>query len=160
MTTHGRTVIYANYTEKQLLSGTKEEQEAKVLDIMNNSVEIHNKNKTEIKYLQDYLYGDQDIKFKEKKTRTDINHKNVENWAYAFNDWKKTFLLGKPIKYAPLNDVSSDEITELNQFCTYEDKEWLDQEIYEDIFTCGRGFRYVFGNKVDENDEVPFELLN
>ena len=55
MTTHGRTVIYANYTEKQLLSGTKEEQEAKVLDIMNNSVEIHRKNKTEIKYLQDYL---------------------------------------------------------------------------------------------------------
>lgn len=160
MKTYGRKTIYANYTEEDLLKGTETEIVNKIIDILNNSINIHEQNKAETLYLQDYLYGDQDIKFKEKKTRTDINHKNVENWAYAFNDWKKTFLLGKPIKYAPINDVSSDEITELNQFCTYEDKEWLDQEIYEDIFTCGRGFRYVFGSKVDENDEVPFELLN
>lgn len=160
MKTYGREVIYANYTEEELLSGTEEQIVNKIIDILNNSVNLHEKNRGEILYLQDYLYGDQDIKYKEKKTRIDINNKNVENWAYAFNDWKKTFLLGKPIKYAPLNDVSSDEITELNRFCTYEDKEWLDQEIYEDIFTCGRGFRYVFGSKVDENDETPFELLN
>ena len=125
MKTYGRKTIYANYTEEDLLKGTETEIVNKIIDILNNSINIHEQNKAETLYLQDYLYGDQDIKFKEKKTRTDINHKNVENWAYAFNDWKKTFLLGKPIKYAPINDVSSDEITELNQFCTYEDWKFL-----------------------------------
>lgn len=160
MTTHGRTVIYANYTEKQLLSGTKEEQEAKVLDIMNNSVEIHKKNKTEIKYLQDYLYGDQDIKNKVKYTRTEINNKGVENWAWAFMDWKKAFLLGKPIQYAPLDDVANQEISLLNKYNTYEDKDQKDQELYEDLYTVGRAFRYNSATPVTEDDESPYESLN
>lgn len=160
MKTFGRSVIYANYTEKQLLSGTKEEQEAKVLDIMNNSVEIHNKNKTEIKYLQDYLYGDQDIKNKVKYTRTEINNKGVENWAWAFMDWKKAFLLGKPIQYAPLDDVANQEISLLNKYNTYEDKDQKDQELYEDLYTVGRAFRYNSATPVTEDDESPYESLN
>jgi SPP1 family phage portal protein len=160
MKTHGRKVIYANYTEKELLSGSPEEVGLKVLDILVNSISIHEQNKLETKYLQDYLYGDQDIKYKTKKTRTDINNTSVENWAYAFNDWKKTFLLGKPIQYAPINDVNNEEIIKLNTYNKYEDKEWLDQEIYEDIFTCGRGFRYIYGSPISEDDESPFELIN
>ena len=159
MKTFGRSVIYANYTEKQLLSGTKEEQEAKVLDIMNNSVEIHKKNKMEIKYLQDYLYGDQDIKNKVKYTRTEINNKGVENWAWAFMDWKKAFLLGKPIQYAPLDNVANQEISLLNKYNTYEDKDQKDQELYEDLYTVGRAFRYNSATPVTEDDESPYESL-
>lgn len=89
MKTYGREVIYANYTEEELLKGDSAEVEAKVLDIVSNSIDLHNKNKGEIKYLQNYLYGDQDIKDKVKLTRVDINNKGVENWAWAFQDWKK-----------------------------------------------------------------------
>lgn len=160
MTTHGRFTIYANYTEKQLLEGTEEEQQAKIIDILQNSVEIHKQNKGEIIYLQNYLYGDQDIKDKKKLTRTDINNKGVENWAWAFQDWKKAFLLGKPIQYAPLDDKANEEITTLNNYVSYEDKDQLDQDIYEDIFTVGRGYRYVNASPVSEDDEAPIELLN
>lgn len=160
MKTFGRTTIYANYTEEQLLAGNLEQQTAKVIDILSNSIDIHEKNKTESMYLQAYLYGDQDIKYKEKLTRTDINNKGVENWAWAFQDWKKAFLLGKPIQYAPLNDVANSEISILNAYNTYEDKDQLDQDIYEDIFTVGRGYRYVNYSPVSEDDESPFELIN
>jgi len=160
MKTFGRETIYANYTEKQLLSGTPEEINAKVLDILNNSIGLHEKNKQDIIYLQNYLYGDQDIKDKVKFTRTDINNITVENWAWAFQDWKKAFLLGKPIQYAPLDNVSNEEITLLNNYLTYEDKDQLDQDIYEDIFTVGRGFRYVSYSKTNDDDESPIELLN
>lgn len=160
METHGRKVIFANYTEEQLLGGTLEQKKAKILDIMENSIPLHELNKSESKYLQDYLYGIQDIRYKEKLTRTDINNKGVENWAFAFCDWKKAFLLGKPIQYAPLNDTANEEISLLNKFMTYEDKDNLDQEIYEDMFTCGRGFRYVNYSKVTEDDESPIEMLN
>ncbi len=160
MKTFGRTTIYANYTEKQLLEGTPEQREAKVLDILNNSIDIHSRNKSESIYLHRYLYGDQDIKNKKKLTRTEINNKGVENWAWAFMDWKKAFLLGKPIQYAPLNDVANEEISLLNSYNTYEDKDQLDQDIYEDIFTVGRGFRFINYSKINEDDEAPFELIN
>ena len=160
MKTFGRTTIYANYTEEQLLSGTPEEIDNKVLDILTNSIDIHETNKTESIYLQNYLYGDQDIKNKIKLTRTEINNTGVENWAWAFMDWKKAFLLGKPIQYAPLDDNANEEITKLNNYCVYEDKDQKDQDIYEDLFTCGRAFRYVNYSKVTEDDESPFDLIN
>ena len=160
MKTFGRNTIYANYTEDQLLSGTPEEIENKVLDILKNSIELHEQNKIESKYLTSYLYGDQDIKEKVKHTRTEINNKGVENWAWAFMDWKKAFLLGKPIQYAPLDDIASEEISLLNNYVTYEDKDQKDQELYEDIYTVGRAYRYINYTKTDENDEAPFEIVN
>lgn len=160
MKTYGRTTIYANYTEEQFLSGTPEQIGNKVIDILKNSIDIHDKNKKESIYLQNYLYGDQDIKDKVKLTRPEINNKSVENWAWAFQDWKKAFLLGKPIQYAPLDDQANEEISKLNAYISYEDKDQKDQDIYEDIFTVGRGFRYTNYTKTDENDEAPFELIN
>lgn len=162
MKTYGRTTIYANYTEKELLSGTREEQGKRIIKILKDIKfqGLHEQNEVETRYLIDYMYGDQDIKFKEKKTRTDINNKSVENWAYACVDWKKTFLLGKPVKYAPINDVSNEEIIELNSYMTYENKQMLDLDIWEDVLCCGRGFRYTNADKVTEEDETPFEMIN
>jgi SPP1 family phage portal protein len=156
----GRTTIRANYTEDQFLSGKIEDQARKVIDIVKNSFDIHLKNKEESMYLQDYIKGIQDIKDKEKKTRTDINHKSVENWAYAFVDWKKTYLLGKPIQYAPLGDTSTEEMQTLNRYTSYENKNRKDLDIYDDVLTCGRGFRYQNYTKITEEDEAPFEIIN
>ncbi len=156
----GRTTIKANYTELQFLSGSIEEQSRKVIDVVTNSFGIHLANKQESEYLQDYIKGIQDIKDKEKLTRTDINHKSVENWAYAFVDWKKTYLLGKPIQYAPLGDSSTTEMQTLNKYTSYENKNRKDMDIYDDVLTCGRGFRYVNATKVTEEDEAPFEIIN
>ena len=160
--THGRTTLYANYTEKELLSGTREEQGARIVDILKNIKfsGIHEKNAMESKYLEDYLYGIQDIREKTKKTRTDINNKGVENWAYAIVDWKKTFLLGKPVQYAPLNEVANEEIIALNNYMSYENKNSLDIDLWEDVLTTGRGFRYNNSNKITEEDESPFEIIN
>lgn len=162
METHGRSTLYANYTEKELLSGTREEQGQRIVDILNNIKfsQIHEKNEKESRYLEDYMYGIQDIRFKTKKTRTDINNTQVENWAYAIVDWKKTFLLGKPIQYAPINDVSNEEIIELNNYMSYEDKNILDLDLWEDVLVTGRGFRYANSSKITEEDEAPFELVN
>ena len=156
----GRTTIKANYTEEQFLSGKVEEQAQKVIDVVTNSFPIHLVNQQESEYLQDYIKGIQDILQKTKLTRTDINHTSVENWAYAFVDWKKTYLLGKPIQYAPLGDISTTEMQILNKYTSYENKNRKDMDIYEDVLTCGRGFRYTNKTKVTEEDEAPFEIIN
>lgn len=162
MKTYGRKTILADMTEQQLLAMPLEEQDKAIIDILTASMPIHEQNWQETRYLKDYFYGDQDIKFKEKQIREEINNKIVENWAYAFVDFKKALLLGKPIQYVQLDDNDSPEVSILNKYVKYEDKTRKDQEIYEDVLVCGRGFRYV--NKdasfVNEDDQSPFEIIN
>lgn len=154
--------MYANYTENELLSGTREDQSKRVISILQDIKfqGLHDLNYQETRYLVDYMYGDQDIKFKTKKTRQDINNTSVENWAYAFVDWKKTFLLGKPVQYAPVNDVSNEEIIELNSYMTYEGKNFADMDLWEDVLATGRGFRYNNATPMNDEDEAPFEIIN
>lgn len=162
MKTYGRTTILASITEKELLSKSQNDLDKTIIDILLNSKAIHDNNRAETLYLKGYYYGDQDIKGKEKHTRDEINNKIVENWAYAFVDFKKSLLLGKPIHYVQINDNDSNEVSTLNKYVIYEGKTTKDQEIYEDELVCGRGFRYV--NKdatfVNEDDQSPFELIN
>lgn len=160
MFTMGRKVIYANYTEEQLLKGTKEEIDNKILDILTNAIPTHAVNRNEILYLQNFLYGSQDISTKEKQTRKEINNKSVENWAHCLEDFKATFLLGKPIQYASANDISKEEISQLNKYNSYEDKHFLDLETYEDLWTVGRSYRYIQGSKITDEDEAPYDLVN
>ena len=143
--TYGRTTILANYTEQQILEASKDlnELDKIIINIILNSKSLHDKNKLETLYLKGYYYGDQDVKYKEKYTRPEINNKIVENWAFACVDFKKTYLLGKPIQYVRLNDCSEEEISTLNKYVRYENKKAKDMEIYEDVLVCGRGFRYI-----------------
>lgn len=162
MKTYGRTTILANITEQELLAKPFEEQDKTISDILTNAMTIHSQNRLETRYLRDYFNGDQDIKGKTKHIREEINNKIVENWAYAFVDFKKALLLGKPIQYVQLDDNDSPEVSTLNKYVKYEDKTRKDQEIYEDVLVCGRGFRYV--NKdasfISEDDQSPFEIIN
>ena len=52
------------------------------------------------------------------------------------------------------------EIQVLNKYTTYENKNRKDMDIYDDVLTCGRGFRYTNTTKVTEEDEAPFEIIN
>ena len=159
--TYGRSVLYANLTEEQLLAMPLEEQDKAIIEVMNTAAQLHEKNKTECKYLIDFKNGMQDIYTdKVKHTRTEIDNHTVENWAFACIDFKKCFLLGKPIQYTQINDSSSKEIAKLNEYCKYENKKTKDMDIYEDILTCGRGFRYTNSDEPKAEDEAPFELIN
>lgn len=160
MQTFGRTTIYVPFTEKQILSFSEEKQKEVVLGIVKNSVGIHEKNKMESLYLKDYLRGIQDIYTeKEKFTREEINFKTVENWAWAMVDFKKNFLLSKPIQYVQLNGSGEEEIARLNEFMRLQNKSLKDMFNYEDILTCGRGFLFKNYKAPDEDNEAPFEIL-
>ena len=162
--TYGRTTILANYTEEELLLLAQNKDltslDNVIIEILKNSEDIHKKNHDESLYLKSYYYGDQDIKEKIKYTREEINNKTVENWAYAIIDFKKTYLLGKPIQYVQLNNSGEEEIAILNKYVRYENKKAKDMQLYEDILVCGRGFRYTNKDKKIPPDEAPFELIN
>ena len=158
--TYGRTTILASYSEIELLNKKPEELDKAISEILKNAEGIHNKNNLDTLMLKAYYNGDQDIKNKEKFTREEINHKIVENWAYAIVDFKKAYLLGEPIQYTQLNDAGGKEISTLNQYVSYENKDEKDKDLYEDMLVCGRGFRYINKDKENEEDEAPFEIIN
>ena len=159
--TYGRQTIYAPYTEEQFLALKGDELYKAVIEIIEQSKGIHLNNRRDSIYLKNYLYGEQDIyKDKQKLTRPEIDNKTVENWAYAIVDFKKTYLLGKPIQYVQINDSSEDEISALNAYVRYENKKAKDLLIYEDVLACGRGFRYVNKDGEKQEDEAPFEIIN
>jgi SPP1 family phage portal protein len=161
MKTYGRTTIYSKYTEEQLLSGSLDDQVTKVQEILTNAIPIHDQNKFETKYLIDYYRGIQDIYVeKEKHTRPEIDNKTVENWAFAFIDFKKAFLLGKEIQYVALDGKNNEEIDKLNNYVRFEGKKSKDIDLYEDVLVAGRGFRYVAKDKLTDDNEVPFEIIN
>lgn len=162
MKTYGRTTILANYDEEDiLLSKNDEDRKTIILDILKNYYkQYHDLNKQQSMYLMDYKKGIQDILSKEKHTRPEINNKKVENWVLANIEFKKALLLGKPIKYVNAKDEASEEISQLNDYVKYEYKNTKDSEIYEDILTVGRGFRYNNKDKKDSVDEAPFEIIN
>lgn len=158
--TYGRTTILANYTEKEILTAEEDRLDEIIIDILEKSSSIHLQNKNDSQYLKAFYYGDQDIKYKEKETRENINNKTVENWAYALIQFKEAYLLGKPIQYVQLNNSGEEEISLLNRFVRYENKKAKDMELYEDVLVCGRGFRYVNKDPDGTEDDAPFELIN
>lgn len=161
MQTFGRKTIYINYTEEDILSKPIDKQNEIVIDIIESTKGIHELNKIETKYLKDYLRGIQDIYYeKQKLTRPEINNKTVENWAWSMIDFKKCYLLGKPIQYVQLNDSGEEEIALLNKYVRYENKKAKDMFCYEDVLTCGRGFIFKNYEKPTEDNEAPFEILN
>lgn len=161
MKTNGRRTIYSKYTEEQLLSGTPEEQANRVLEILQNAIPIHEENKDATKYLIQYYSGVQDIYTeKVKHTRPEIDNKTVENWAFAFIDFKKAFLLGKEIQYVSLDGKDNEEIEKLNNYVRFEGKKSKDIDLYEDVLVNGRGFRYIAKDKLTDDNEVPFEIIN
>lgn len=160
MQTFGRTTIYSEHTEETLLSGSLAEQAERIRQILINAIPIHEANRAECLYLLNYYCGDQDIyREKQKHTRPEIDNRTVENWAYAFIDFKKAFLLGKPIQYVNLGGEHNEEISILNDFVRCSGKKSKDIDLYEDVLTYGRGFRAIFKN-IKENAEIPFEIIN
>lgn len=161
MKTYGRTTIYVPYTNEQIKAADDIELGKIAANIIESSKSIHEKNRTESLYLKDYLKGIQDIYVdKIKHTRPEIDNRTVENWAWSMVDFKKSYLLGKSIQYVQADNEASDEIAELNKYIKTVNKKAKDQLLYEDVLTCGRGFRFKNYVKPDEENETPFEIIN
>lgn len=149
----GRRVIY---------SDVEEVTADNVLEVLNKALMIHEVNREEIAYLDNYYRGNQPIIYRVKDVRPEINNKVVVNRAKTIVDFKTGYLCGEPIQY--VNRKGSDDVTDqintLNEFMFSEDKSSQDSELVEWGFKCGTSFRLVLpDDDTDEDpDEAPFEL--
>ena len=148
---------------KQCLTTEREITRENVVKVLNEALETHRSNRTEIKYLQDYLKGSQPVLQRTKTVNAEINNKIVVNLANSIVTFKTSEFAGEPIMYASRGSSRSvpKKVGKLNDMMLSEGKQTKDFNLAYDMFTCGIGYRLVIHDQDPEAepfDEAPFEI--
>lgn len=147
---YGRTIIYTNQNRID---------ESNIVQELDKALVFHTQNATEIEYLDRYYRGDQPILYRKKVNRPEVNNKVLVNLAYELVERKVAGICAEPIQYVlrGIDDVKSEEITQLNAIMDSEDKQECDIEICRWRSICGTAYRFVGndnknGRLLDESD--------
>lgn len=130
-----------------------------VLFVLQEAMNTHNLNTSEIEYLWQYYKGNQPILYRKKEVRPEINNKIVVNRANEIVSFKVGYLIGEPIQYIGRNgsEELTNKINTLNEWMIAQDKASKDQEVVEWQMICGTSYRLVLPTN-DPYNEAPFDL--
>lgn len=81
-----------------------------VIQVLSDTIGIHNRNRTMIDYLYRYYKGDQPILYREKLVRPEVNNRIVENHALETVKFKAGQIYGEPIQYVCKKKKASEEV--------------------------------------------------
>lgn len=157
---------------RQIFTGEKEITDANVVEVLEKALSVHELNRREILFLQNYEKGLQPIQDRTKQYNKEINNKIVVNIANEIVTFKTSEFAGEPIQYVSRRgnqgvDDSNREIPKkvsaVNDMMISEDKQTLDYELAYKMFTAGVGYRLCYhdmdAKRMDDYlDEAPFEI--
>ena len=151
---------------KQIFTNETHVTSDNVLSILNKAMYIHNRNRSEIEYLEKYVRGVQPIIDRFKKYNSEICNKIVVNLANQIVTFKTAEFAGEPIQYVSRGSKRSvpKKVETLNSLMLSEGKQTKDLDLAFKMFTAGVGHRLILNGRSDdysENDiydEAPFEI--
>ena len=160
---HGRT---------QIFTGESEITDQNVVEVLEKSLPIHEKNREEEQFLINYVRGIQPILNRVKNYNAEINNKVVVNIASQIVTFKSSEFAGEPIMYVSRGSGQKEreeedepipvKVAKVNNMMLSEGKQTKDLELAQNMFTCGVGYRLSFHDtgrdKTDYLDEAPFEM--
>lgn len=155
---YGRRVLYDDYTDEDLNSGTVEQRVAIINKILNDVWSLHTQNAGEMNYLENYYRGYQPILGKHKDVRPTINNIVLENNAFWVVNFKVGYVFGSPYRFIQKGDVANPQIDILNNYIQAEDKYAKDGELAESLYTNGIAHRLIL--PTPKNPESPFSIEN
>ena len=134
-----------------------------IADDLANAINVHERNRKEIDYLDRYYRGDQPILYREKNIRPEVNNKVVENLAQFIVDTKTAYMAGEPIQYVlhGTDEDKSEQVKQLNVLMESEDKQYYDIELCRWRSICGTAYRFI-DNDVEGDtllDETDFSFV-
>jgi SPP1 family phage portal protein len=151
------------YGRRVITTDVAEITAANVVEVLEEAMKLHEKNRSEIDYLWKYFKGDQPILTRAKTVRPEICNRIVENRANEIVSFKVGYLCGEPIQYVGRNSDATitKGIGTLNEYMFLVDKPALDQEVVEWDMICGTANRMVLANDAYEkdSDEAPFDMF-
>ena len=139
----GRSVIYTD---------AEKIDESNVIQVLEDALTIHDKNRKEVQHLYDVYRGKHDILNRTKEIRPEINNKIVVNYPYRIVRFKTGYELGEPIQY--VSKSNNPDVVRLNGYMEAADKMSNDISLMEWVHICGIGYRYA----MKSDGEIPFTI--
>lgn len=100
------------FGRKTAYTGVAQITTENVIQVLSDTIGIHNRNRKMIDYLYRYYKGDQPILYREKLVRPEVNNRVVENHALEAVKFKAGQIYGEPIQYVCKKKKASTEINE------------------------------------------------
>lgn len=100
------------FGRKTAYTGVAQITTENVIQVLSDTIGIHNRNRKMIDYLYRYYKGDQPILYREKLVRPEVNNRVVENHALEVVKFKAGQIYGEPIQYVCKKKKASAEINE------------------------------------------------
>lgn len=146
---YGRQVAYVNVE-----NATREN----IVRLVKDTIGTFYYNRRRVKYLWDYVHGDQPILYRNKLVRDDVINKVVENHAYEIVQFKVGQTYGEPLQCVSVEkDDINEYIDKLNTFLRQAYKHSRNIECGEWQSAVGTGYLAVQIVK-DKDASVPFRI--
>lgn len=146
----------------EVLTGVEEITRDNLGMVLSECLAVHWFNSAQIDYLYRYNRGMQPVLSRQKKVRSDINNKIVENHASEVSQFTAAYFMGEPVVYVRRGDDEgkSEDIQTLNDYMMFEDKATRDMEMATWMAICGVGYRMCLPDEdaFDDPDMAPFEI--
>lgn len=151
----GRRKIIINASYDEFISNPK----AVIAENLETIESEHNKNVNEMIYLYRYYCGIQEILNKMAKDGSTINNISCTNYAHEIVEFKKGFIVGKPIKYVNTETETSEDMKYLLKYINKVKKKSKDLNKYENLFITGLAYTFTIPSKkaYDSEKDSPFE---
>ncbi len=158
---YGRRIIYSDATEITIEN---------VVEEVRKAILIHNRNRNEIRKLDEYYRGKTDILYKQREVRDTINYKIAENRAYEITSFYEGYIFGEPIQYVRRentnqknsDDAIASDINVLNGHMANAGKAACDKDLGKWMLVAGTGYRMALPNNLwnKDGDEPPFKVYS
>ena len=152
-------IVKGRYGRKIAYTDADEINQNNVVQVVGECIGTFYYNKPIIKYLWDYVHGDQPILYRKKVVRDDIINKIVENHAYEIVQFKNGQTNGEPIQYISRkeDDATNDAVDKLNDYMVDAHKHARDIASGEWQSATGTSFKAV--QKAVNGSEIPFRIV-
>lgn len=150
-----------------ITTDAKEINKNNICDVLNKAMSDHLYNAGQIERLLEYEKGNQNILYRKKEVRPEINNKIVENHAHEIVNFKVGYVFGQPVSYVQRankdssnTESSGDSIVNvLNEMMFEEGKYYKDQELARTFTICGVGYRMITPYK-EKKGVSEFRITN
>lgn len=135
-----------------------------LLENLSSIEKIHKENVNQMKYLDLFFRGKQDILDKTRANGEEkINNKHITNYAWEYVNFKKGYYVGKPIKYVNPDIEKDESIKYFNMYCNDLSvlKSSKDLIKYEKMLITGIAYTMIIPKRKKYNTELesPFEYI-
>ena len=149
------------YGRKKIILDYDEVTPNNIMEVLNEALPWHNRNKQDVRYLVEYLLGKQDILFRPEPETSNINNKVVVNYAFPITREIVGYTLGNPVEYVQKDVGKRTDVETISDVFDNAGAYLSDVSTMIYCSICGVGYQITLPSKdITENytPEIPITI--